>query len=82
MKANSYIKEMEEILKHRGHKEREHHHSHHHLHLFHLSGHHKEHQQQTGTVETYREVSSALDEPSNTAQSSGSSLKLTVGRIV
>ena len=76
---------MEEIMKHRGHKEREQHHSHHHTNLFHLPGHHhKDHQQQqqTGTFETYREVSSALDEPSNTAQSSGSCLKLTVGRIV
>lgn len=73
---------MEKILKQRGHKEKEDHHSNHHSHLFHLPGHHKEHQQQTGAVESYREVSSALDEPSNTAQSSGSSLKLTVGRIV
>lgn len=80
MKANAYIKEMEELSKHRGHKEREQHHqSHHHLHLFH---HHKDNQQQTGTAETYREMSSAIDEPSNTPQSSGSSLKVTVGRIV
>lgn len=79
---------MEELMKHRGHKEKEQQH-HHHLHLFHLPGHHHSHkeqqQQQTVTVEKYREVSSAIDDPSNMAQSSSSSnslLKLTVGRIV
>lgn len=82
---------MEELMKHRGHKEKEHHH-HHHLHLFHLPGHHhhghKEHQQQqqTATFENYREVSSAIDEPSNSnaapaGSASSALLKLTVGRI-
>lgn len=76
---------MEELAKNRVHKDKEHHH-HHHLHLFHLPGHHhhdhKDHQQQqTGAVENYRVVSSAIDEP--TAQSSVTSsahFKLTVGR--
>lgn len=77
---------MEEIKKHRGHKDaqtQQHHH-----HLFHLPGHHhhKEHQQQpAATLEKYREVSSAIDDPTHPANASnaaGSGLKLTVGRIV
>lgn len=77
---------MEELMKHRGHKEKEHVHHHHHLHLFHLPGHHhhghkdQQHPQQA----SYREVSSAIDEPAaaHSGTSSGSHLKLTVGRTV
>jgi hypothetical protein len=74
---------MEEILKHRGQKDKDHHQHHHHMHLFHLPGHHhhKDQQQQTVTVEKYREVSSAIDDPGNSANSSSSHVKLTVGRI-
>jgi hypothetical protein len=77
---------MEELIKHRGHKDKDQHHHHHHMHLFHLPGHHHHNkdQQQTVSGEKYREVSSAIDEPSNAAHSSsasGSNLKLTVGRI-
>lgn len=79
-KANAFVKEMEELWKHRSNKEKEHHH--HHVHLFHLPGHHHKEQQQTGTVEKYREVSSAIDEPANYANPSGSHFKLTVGRLV
>lgn len=71
---------MEELAKHRVHKEREHHP--HHMHLFHLPGHHhKDHQhQQTGSAENYRVVSSAIDEPT-TAQVAApvAHFKLTVG---
>lgn len=83
---------MEEIQKHRGHKDphaqtQQHHH---HLNLFHLPGHnhhgHKEqHQQSAATLQKYREVSSAIDEPTHSANggnAAGSSCKLTVGRIV
>lgn len=76
---------MEELMKHRGHKEKDHHH--HHMHLFHLPGHHHHHKdqpQQTVSVEKYREVSSSIDEIANAAHSSAAinpNLKLTVGRI-
>jgi hypothetical protein len=72
---------MEELAKHRVHKEREHHH-HHHMHLFHLPGHHhkEHHQQQTGAAENYRVVSSAIDEPTtHVAAPSTAHFKLTVG---
>lgn len=78
---------MEELAKHRGHKDKDTH-PHHHLHLFHLPGHHHhahkdQQQQQTVTGEKYREVSSSIDEPVSQASSAPSSnLKLTVGRIV
>jgi hypothetical protein len=80
---------LEEILKHRGLKDKEHHHHHHHMHLFHFPGHHHHHkenqQNQNVTVEKYREISSAIDEPSNASNSSSTSaafkLKITVGRI-
>lgn len=77
---------MEEIKKHRGHKDaqtQQHHH-----HLFHLPGHHHhghKEQQSAATLEKYREVSSAIDDPTHPANASnaaGSGLKLTVGRIV
>lgn len=76
---------MEELAKHRLHKDKEPHH-HHHGHLFHLPGHHHHdhkdhHQQQTSSAENYRVVSSAIDEPtSQTSSISSAHFKLTVGR--
>ena len=75
---------MEELAKHRLHKEREHH-PHHHMHLFHLPGHHhkEQHQQQAVAAENYRAVSSAIDEPTaHVTTSSSSNMNLTVGRVV
>lgn len=77
---------MEEILKHRGHLKDKGHQHHHHLNLFHFHHHHhhhsKEQQQQNVIVEKYREVSSAIDEPTHESSSSSAStgvhLKITV----
>ncbi|CAO1318407.1 unnamed protein product [Diamesa serratosioi] len=76
--ARNYIKEMDELLKHRskdiGHGT--HHHHGIHLNIFNHH-HHKEHPQQqaqqSSTVEKYREVSSALDDPSNSGAGASSS---------
>ncbi|CAO1362956.1 unnamed protein product [Diamesa hyperborea] len=66
--AKNYIKEMEELLKHRTKDQHGTHHHHGiHLNIF-THHHHKEHPQQPAqpsTVEKYREVSSAIDDPSN-----------------
>lgn len=92
LKANAYVKELDEFLKHLGdHKLKDHHGHHHHLHFFHLHHQHKDaqqlqqQQQQTGMVEKYREVSSAIDEPINCEQEESSSApisQLTVGRRI
>jgi len=74
---------LEEIIKHRGFKEKDHPHQHH-MHLFHFHHHHQnKDQQQNVIVEKYREVSSALDEPTRGERAgspSGVHLKITVCR--
>lgn len=85
-KAKAYVKDLEELLKHRVHEKD--HHQHHHMHLFHLPGHHhkdhhQQHQQSAVTGERYREVSSAIDDPSNqSSNATATNHKLTVCRIV
>ena len=79
---------MEEIIKHRGFKEKDH--PHQHMHLFHFHHHHhpNKDQQQNVIVEKYREVSSAIDEPihgeraGSPSVSTGVRLKITVCRKI
>ncbi|CAO1364790.1 unnamed protein product [Diamesa tonsa] len=73
--AKNYIKEMEELLKHRTKDQHGTHHHHGiHLNIF-THHHHKEHPQQpaqSSTVEKYREVSSSIDDPSNSGAGASS----------
>jgi V-type H+-transporting ATPase subunit H len=82
LSAEAYNKELEEIIKHRGYKEKDH--PHQHMHLFHFHHHHQnKDQQQNVIVEKYREVSSAIDDPihgeraGSPSVSSGIRLKIT-----
>lgn len=74
---------MEELLKHRTKDQHGTHHHHGiHLNIF-THHHHKEHPQQpahSSTVEKYREVSSAIDDPSNSGAgaSSGPPMRIVV----